>query len=235
GIVGKKDVQNPDFIFTTPGAYIGNLMVTDTNGCIDTINRNLITWNIPTSIYTFADNFNDVQGQLQFTNISIDATKYYWTFGNGDDSYSENPVAFYQNDGSYDITLVTWNDKDCTDTLTMKYVFMVKGLYIPNAFSPNNPKEAVTLLKPVGINLKEYRFEVYDRWGNQLWSSDKLDAAGRPTEGWDGKYNGVLMQEGAYVWKAYGIFKDDSIWSAENIGNNDKMPKFKTGTATLIR
>ena len=235
GIVGRKDVQNPDFIFTTPGDYLVNLMVSDTNGCFDTINQHVTTWSIPASIYTYADNFNDVQGQLQFTNISIDAAKYYWTFGNGDDSYAENPVAFYQNDGTYEISLVTWNDKECTDTLTMQYKFMVKGLYIPNAFSPANPKLAVQLLKPVGVNLKEYRFEVYDRWGNLIWWTDKLDIYGRPTEGWDGRYNGVLMQEGAYLWKAMAIFKDDTIWEAENIGNNDNLPKFKTGTATMMR
>jgi PKD repeat protein len=119
GVIGRRAVQNPEYIFNTPGDYLVNLMVTDTNGCYDTINQKITTWSIPTSIFTYADNFNDVQGQLQFTNTSFDATKYYWTFGNGDDSYGENPVAFYQNDGTYNITLVTWNDKNCTDTLTM--------------------------------------------------------------------------------------------------------------------
>lgn len=235
GVVNRMDVQNPDYIFETPGDYLVNLMVSDTNGCFDTINQNVTTWSIPTSVFTYADNFNDVQGQLQFTNISIDAVTYYWTFGNGDDSYGENPVAFYQNDGTYNITLVTWNDKDCSDTLSMKYNFMVKGLYVPNAFSPNNPKPEVQLLKPVGINLSEYRFEVYDRWGNILWWTEELDAYGRPTEGWDGTYNGILMQEGAYLWKATAIFKDGTIWEAENIGNNDNLPKQKSGTATMIR
>ncbi len=235
GILGRKAIANPDFIFNTPGTYLVNLMVTDTNGCYDTINQNVITWSIPTTIFTFADNFNDVQGQLQFTNISMDAIKYYWTFGNGDDSYAENPVAFYQNDGTYDITLVTWNDKDCSDTLNLQYKFMVKGLYIPNAFSPDNPKKEIQLLKPVGINLKVFRFEVYDRWGNLLWWTDELDTQGRPTEGWDGKYNGMPSQEGVYVWKASGVFKDGTIWEAENIGNNDNLPKFKTGTATLLK
>jgi large repetitive protein len=235
GILGKKDIQNPDFVFETPGDYLVNLMVTDTNGCFDTINQHVTTWSIPTSIYTYADNFNDVQGQLQFTNTSLDATKYYWTFGNGDDSYAENPVAFYQNDGTYQITLVTWNDKECSDTLSLEYKFMVKGLYVPNAFSPNNPLAAVQLLKPVGINLKQYSFEVYDRWGNLLWSTDKLDTNGRPTEGWNGTYNGVQMQEGVYLWIASGVFKDGSIWEADNIGNNTNLPLSKTGTATMIK
>jgi PKD repeat protein len=234
-LVGLSDVQNPDFVFSVPGNYLVHLMITDSLGCTDTISRADTTWSIPTSIYSFTDNFNDIQGQLQFTSTSIDAVRSYWTFGNGDDSYGTNPVAYYQNDGTYTITLVTWNGKDCSDTLTDQYTFLVKGLYVPNAFSPTNPQAAVRLLKPVGINLQEFLFEVYDRWGNLLWFTDKLDAAGKPTEGWDGTYNGILMQQGAYVWKASAVFRDGTFWDANNIGNNDIMPKLKMGTATMIR
>ncbi|MFZ4547448.1 MAG: PKD domain-containing protein, partial [Bacteroidales bacterium] len=233
--LGTSDSRNTDFIFNVPGTYLVNLMVTDTNGCYDTINQHVKTWNIPTSIYTYADNFNDVQGQLQFANLSIDAAKYYWDFGNGNESYLQDPVAFFQNDGTYNISLVSWNDKGCTDTLTMKYEFLVKGLYVPNAFSPENPEESVHLLKPVGINLKEYRFEVFDRWDNLLWWSDKLDDLGRPTEGWDGTYNGVLLQEGVFVWKASAVFKDGTVWDADNIGNTEHLSKRKSGTALMIR
>jgi hypothetical protein len=68
-----------------------------------------------------------------------------------------------------------------------------------------------------------------------LWWSDKLDESGRPSEGWDGTYNGVLMQEGTYVWKASAIFKDSTIWDADSIGNKEKLPTTKVGTATMVR
>jgi len=235
GVTGKLAIQNPGFVFAEPGNYRVNLMVTDVFGCMDTINQNVTTWSVPTSLFDYKENYDNVQGQLQFTNNSMDATKYYWDFGNGTDSYSENPVANYENDGNYTITLISSNDKDCTDTLSSNYAFMVKGLFIPNAFSPENLKLEVQLLKPIGINLLEYSFEVFDRWGNLIWKTDKLDAEGRPVEGWDGKLNGVVMPEGAYPWKASGLFKDGSIWEAVNVGNTDHMPNSKVGTATLIR
>jgi hypothetical protein len=43
------------------------------------------------------------------------------------------------------------------------------------------------------------------------------------------------MQDGAYVWVASGVFKDGTIWDADNIGNNDNLPKSKTGTATMLK
>lgn len=235
GQLGYSEEQNPEFVFTTPGNFNVNLLVADTNGCIDTINQQVLTHSIPTSVFSYAENFNDIQGQLQFTNTSIDAIKYYWDFGNGDDSYAENPVVFYEKDGTYSIKLVTWNQFDCTDTLTMKYEFMIKGLFIPTAFSPSNPKQELRLFKPVGVNLDEYMIEVYDRWGNLMWDSEEIDEAGRPTEGWDGTFNGQPVQQGVYVWKASAVFKDGTIWEAANVGNNKGLPLSKWGTVTLFR
>jgi hypothetical protein len=58
---------------------------------------------------------------------------------------------------------------------------------------------------------------------------------GRPTEGWDGKYKDLLMPEGAYPWRAYGVFKDGTIWEGLNVGNTDHLPQYKVGTASMIR
>lgn len=235
GLLGMRDEQNTSFTFTTPGNYLVNLQVIDTNGCIDTVNKALVVNPIPTSLFAYNENFNEIQGQLQFDNSSIDAIKYYWDFGNGETSYAEDPVVFYQDDGTYTIMLVSWNDLNCTDTTRLTYEFMVKGLYVPNAFSPNNPQDAVKLFKPVGINIETYRIEVYDRWGNILWFSEKLDDFGRPTEGWNGKFNGVEVQEGVYVWKASAVFKDGTIWNAENIGVVEPLTKTVHGTVTIIK
>ncbi|MBK7174308.1 MAG: PKD domain-containing protein [Bacteroidales bacterium] len=235
GLLGYRDDQNTSFTFITPGDYLVNLQVIDTNGCIDTVNKPLVVNPIPTSIFAFNENFNNIQGQLQFENSSMDAIKYYWEFGNGETSFAENPVVFYQDDGTYTIMLVSWNELNCTDTTRLSYEFMVKGLYIPNAFSPNNPQESVQLFKPVGINIETYRIEVFDRWGNMLWYSEKVDDFGRPTEGWNGKFNGTIVQEGVYTWKASAVFKDGTIWNAENVGTVEPLPATVFGTVTVVK
>jgi gliding motility-associated-like protein len=112
---------------------------------------------------------------------------------------------------------------------------MFKGLWVPNAFSPTNPNGAVKLFKPVGINLKSYVIEVFDTWGNLLWTSDKLDDNGSPAEGWNGTFNGNLVQQDVYLWKARAIFKDGSIWHGSDVGDNTNIPQKTSGTVTLIR
>jgi len=117
----------------------------------------------------------------------------------------------------------------------MDYKFIVKGLYIPNAISPNNPQVEVRLFKPIGINLETYRIDVYDRWGNLLWYSEKLDESGSPIEAWDGTYNGIDVQEGVYIWKASAMFKDGANWTADDINNGEPMPRSVFGTVTVIK
>ena len=235
GIVGGKVVQNPEYVFKKSGEYAVSLKITDANGCHDSTSQYISSWDVPVSEFKIIENFDNLQGQIKLNNTSADASRYYWNFGNGDDSYAEKPVVLYPDEGNYKITLIAYSQKGCSDTLIMPYNFMIKSLYVPTAFSPLNPMKEVQLLKPVGINLQQYLFEVYDRWGNLLWQTDKLDSEGRPTEGWDGKYKDKLLQEGAYPWRASGIFKDGTIWQAENIGNNDHLPGSKVGTSTMIR
>ena len=235
GLLGNSGKNSPEFIFSTPGSYLIKLQVADSNGCIDTISRRIEAWTNPTSSFIYHENFNDVQGQLSFENGSTGALNYFWDFGNGESSTDEKPVVMYQNDGIYTISFISWNDKGCSDTISSEYTFLVKGLFVPNAFSPTNPNQEVRLFKPIGINLSEYRFEVYDRWGNLLWWSDKLDKAGKPSEGWDGTYNGVTALQGDYIWKARAVFKDGSTWDGRSMGNNDKLSKDSFGKFILIK
>lgn len=227
--------QNPEYVFQNAGDHIVMLIVQDTNTCADTISQTISTWPSPVSTFTFNENFENVQGQLLFANASTGATHYYWDFGNGKTSFADSPQITYDIDGSYPITLIAYSDKECSDTSQVIYDFMVKGLFIPNAFSPENPHAEVTLFKPVGINLKEYLIQVYDRYGNLLWYSDKLDDLGRPVEGWNGRYNGVLLPEGVYVWKAEAVFKDGVIWNSHDVGSYENLNNTTQGTVTLIR
>jgi hypothetical protein len=68
-----------------------------------------------------------------------------------------------------------------------------------------------------------------------IWSSEKLNDKGSPTEGWDGTYKEVPCQEGVYVWKITAIFKDGSIWYNDDVGNREKLSGGTSGSITLIR
>lgn len=234
-VIGLAGVQNPDYIFKSTGNYEVELILVNKNGCSDTIAKEITVYPKPTSAFTMTGDYENTQGRVLFTNASIGAEAYEWYFGLGSASFDINPVVDFPKDGLYEIMLVSMNEFDCPDTLKMEYALMFKSLWMPNAFSPNNPNPEVRLFKPIGINLRSYLLEIYDTWGNILWTTTKLDENGSPAKGWNGIFNGNLLPQDTYMWKATAVFKDGSIWNGTNVGENSKIYDKSYGTVNLIR
>ena len=234
-MLGLAGVQNPVFTFTNVGTYDVQLIIVNSNGCTDTIAKELVVNPKPVSAFALTENYENTQGRVLFTNGSIGATAYEWDFSTGLQSFEINPVVEFPEDGTYALMLVSLNEFGCPDTLRMDYSLMFKGLWVPNAFSPSGPNSSVRLFRPVGINLKTFTIEVYDTWGNLLWTSSELDEKGSPAEGWDGTFNDNMCQQDVYLWKAWGIFNDGSIWQGEDVGKDTNIPRKTYGTVTLVR
>jgi len=81
----------------------------------------------------------------------------------------------------------------CMDSAFVKII--VEGaFYIPNTFTPNYDG-LNDVFKPVYTNIYDYTMDIYDRWGNHLFTSSN------PEFGWNGFYKGQLCQEDVYVYK----------------------------------
>ncbi len=230
-VMDTSNLQNPAYNFDKTGTYDVSLVITDQNQCMDTLSQSIQIFDRPISSFVFEENYQGVQGQVFFENRSIGANAYFWNFDNGDSSYLEEPTTNYNEDGTYDIMLVAFNNRNCTDTSHFEYKVILKGLYIPNAFAPLSPNPDVRLFKPKGYNLKEYRIQVFSAWGELVWSSTELDGDGRPVESWDGRYEGQLLPQGAYIWKVKAVFRDNSIWEGSDIGDGNTK---NYGSVTLI-
>jgi len=207
-------------------------MVASSYGCPKENKMNILVYPIPFSSFELIPDYGDVQGRTKFTNQSIYANHYLWDFGNGNTSEVINPIEVYEEDSTYIITLVSYNEYNCSDTSRYKLLVFFRGLYFPTAFSPNNPNSEISRFIPKGVNLSEYQVQVFDLRGNLLWESDKLDNTGSPVESWDGYYEGRLMPEGMYIWRASGLFKDGSVWNGSTF--QSETPQ-KQGTVTLVR
>jgi len=70
-------------------------------------------------------------------------------------------------------------------------------VFVPNVFSPEaeqeNNRTFQTFFAP-NLELLEYRMEVYDRWGNFMFWSE------RPDDNWTGLFKQKMMAPGVYVW-----------------------------------
>ncbi len=227
-----SSLQDPSWRYFATGSYLVKFIVKDNYGCLDTIDSTIVVNVTPVSAFTLTNNYDGKQGQVKLTNATTGASGYYWDFGNGKTSVDENPVIGFTEDGSYIIKLISNNEFECSDTTFYEYKLLFKGLYVPNAFSPNNNSLGVRLFKPIGVNLKQYHCTVFDPWGHLVWESVKLDSQGRPSEGWDGTFEGEPMTQGNYFWKISATFVDDTPWTGGDIGQGDYTTM---GSVALIR
>jgi gliding motility-associated-like protein len=66
-------------------------------------------------------------------------------------------------------------------------------IYVANAFAPLGKNNVFSpILNVEGV--KSFSFAIFNRWGEQIFSSDS------PSDGWDGKYKGSYVQQGAYAY-----------------------------------
>jgi PKD repeat protein len=235
GWLSQMQGQQPEHVFDSAGNYMVRLTVADTNGCTDTLTQQVLVNPAPVSAFSFTDNVDDTQGLVQFTNGSIGAVEYYWDFGNGKTSSKVSPSVLYNDDGTYKVMLISVNEFGCQDTALIDYEMMFKGLYVPNAFAPGGTIQQVQLWKPVGVNLASYRAEVYNSHGVLLWNSSEIDEKGRPTQGWDGSFNGKPCQQDVYVYHIHAVFRDGTIWYNTDVGNRKGLSEPVWGTISLIR
>ncbi|MGF2412993.1 MAG: PKD domain-containing protein, partial [Ferruginibacter sp.] len=120
---GTSTAQNPSHNYSGPGFYTVRLIVTTTNGCSDTaIKTNLIKI-VASPVVAIAGNMPIcMQSKLTFTGIVVQpdtsAIKWYWSFGNGNTSITQNPLPQrYDTAGNYPLRLVVTNSTGCADTV----------------------------------------------------------------------------------------------------------------------
>jgi len=100
--------QNPIVVYNNSGTYNVTLEVTTNAGNTYTINRpnSVVIGATPTAEFS-----SSVTGAVvNFTNMSTGNGDYFWDFGDGETSNSDQPSHTYDMVGTYTVTLTTTND-----------------------------------------------------------------------------------------------------------------------------
>lgn len=125
---------------------------------------------------------NPIGGDAPFT--------YMWT---------TNPIQTTQKaenlrHGKYMVTVIDANGCEVKDSLVIKPGPCCDDIFVPNAFSPNQDgkNDVFRIITAAGIEIKQ--LEVFDRWGNKVWSTTN------PLASWDGTYKGVDMDVETYFY-----------------------------------
>ncbi len=107
---------NPTNSYSTFGTYTVSLIVTDGNGCKDTITRpNYITVNHLTAAFS-APTTACMYQAVMFHNHSSTHTSSTWSFGDGGTSWLDSVAYIYHAAGTYNVRLIV-ADGPCADTV----------------------------------------------------------------------------------------------------------------------
>ncbi|RZK55090.1 MAG: PKD domain-containing protein, partial [Pedobacter sp.] len=151
---------------------------------------------------------------FKFTDESTNEPQTYkWSFGDGDISTQRDPIHTYRDTGTYLVTMRTFNEFGCVDSL-QKYVQIVGVpgyVYVPNSFIPGGTSSELQTFTALGSGMKSWKMQVFNKWGQVLWETTKLND-GKPVEGWDGNYKGIPQPQGIYFWKIDVVLVNGTEW-----------------------
>ena len=204
------NLPNQDTLFHTiaqPGDYDLSVIITSIHGCIYngffddlltvtpmpsanfTLSKNPVTW-FETTVQT-----NDISsGNIaQYDWTSPGATQITSNGSSAIISYPEGVMA------TYPIMLTVTTVDGCSDSISIDIEVVSDVIfYAPTAFTPDDDEHnQVWSFYVEGIDNANFNLAIYNRWGEIIWETND------PHAYWDGYYNGVKVQPGTYVWRAW--------------------------------
>lgn len=138
----NSTTQHTTHIYPTAGQYPVKLVVKNGMGCSDSIVKTIRIHTIPTPLFTA--NVVCLGKTTSFKDLSTDTVaivKWFYDFGDGNNSISQNPVYVYSNPGVYNVSLTVTNIDGCDSTFTKPVSVDITPVvnYAADTICVNNP------------------------------------------------------------------------------------------------
>ena len=201
----QENTSSVTHTFKTPGVYTIQLFYTNSDGCSSPsiiIPTSFTVYESPDAYFVSEDiiYISNPKLQLQNKTTNLPTNTYQWKVQGLDKVYNDvNPLITFNKVGKYEITMESKSTFSCTNKYS-KWIEVKNdfNVYIPNTFTPDADGLNDTfkpVFSPEGVDFTKYQMEIYDRWGQRLYSTTNHDM------GWDGKVKGELVKEGSYVYR----------------------------------
>lgn len=190
------------YCYQKAGIYNIKLTVNDSNNCKTSFTYSNVIHVLSSPKADFTTNpavitLNNAENVL-IENQTSGATTFNWRVNGVYMGQTKDISYTFKDTGCNKIRLIAKNQNNCVDT-AIKFVCVIEGFnfYMPNCISVNDDKlNDVLLPKGTGWVLKNYLFEVYNRWGKRIFKTTDL------SQGWDGKLQETSIDPiGVYFWR----------------------------------
>jgi gliding motility-associated-like protein len=207
---GTSTDNNPSYMYQFPGIYTVSLTVFDSNGCSNTkTNDAFIEIYPPAEIaYTISPKVTSLlNSSIVFQNNTPNCASQEWNLGTFGTSNSAIYSYTFEEVGTYYVGLKVITENGCEEEITDSVIIDDNYvIFYPSAFTPNGDG-LNDVFMPVGGGIDKFKLEIYNRWGNLIFTSNNLN------QPWDGNDHG----QDNYIWKVY--LKDNTGVEREMIGS----------------
>lgn len=186
-LLDSAQSQTPNATIFGPTQF--SVFTTDEHGCTDVATVTLDIHPMPT-MQIGPDQVMDLGDVIQLS--ALGEGTFHWEPSDG--LYCTdcpNPLTSPEQSMTYTVTMTDTNGCKVNNTVT---VLLNGTLFVPNTFSPNGDNFN-DQWGAWGSEIKEFQVLVFNRWGEQVFKGDLLDAR------WDGTYSGALSPIDTYVWR----------------------------------
>ncbi|NNE15104.1 MAG: PKD domain-containing protein [Saprospiraceae bacterium] len=109
----------PNHVYNEAGTYeVSLIMFSNSYLCPDTLSKIILVPELPNAGFGFEPNAICPNDTIQFQNQSIGALNYEWDFGDDSGSNEENPEHIYSISGTYEVSLIAYDEFNCIDDTT---------------------------------------------------------------------------------------------------------------------
>jgi gliding motility-associated-like protein len=193
---GQVTATDPHFdsvSYANSGYY--TLLVTDSLGCSDEKTVYLSVSDNPVAAFHGTDTLTVPVDYILDAGPGL--ASYLWNTGETGESI------VITTEGRYRVEMISsvgCIGVDSVYILLIEEEIPIECLFVPNAFTPNGDGMNDTFKAVSGCQLSFFRMEIFNRWGEFLFSSTDISI------GWDGIYEGKLCPGDGYVYKiAYRV------------------------------
>ena len=222
--------------------YTVKLVASSNFGCRDSaVKANLILAKVPPAAGFFISPSPLItvpNYTFGFNNLTLNSSnyKYLWSLGDGTFASTRDVTHKYADTGNYLIRLIVLDTvTNCPDTIAK--IARVDGfpgyLYVPNAICPGCLQSNLRDFLPKGMGLKNYHLQIFTTWNELIFETIALDNKGAPTESWNGRFKGALVQQDVYVWRIDARFLNGTEWLGMIYPGESKYKK--AGTITVVK
>ena len=172
--------------------------VTGTNAfnCSSYVTKMVTVNPLPNVLINQGTSALNIYGGSSATLDASGAANYMWTSAGNVSCISCPSITESPNtDAEYCVTGMS--AAGCTNTacININVSELCGNVFIPDAFSPNGDGQN-DLFKVFGKCITDLSMQIFDRWGNKVFETASV------LNGWDGTYNGNIMNTGTYIYQA---------------------------------